>query len=336
MDSIYSIINHLYNNAFQKIDCFLGTTFPKPTIISLWPTVRCNSKCKMCLSASKMYKYKAEMSTEQIKKLITELKKWLGPYTLSIGGGEPTLRKDLWEIIRFANNQQIRTILSTNGILITKEDIPKIINSGLKEIRISLDSLNPETYKKVRGVNAQKKVVQTIDLVKEHIKNIRILVNVVITKHNVDEIPDLVKFAGQKKLDSITINAVTLINLDIKKGLKHLWPNQKKVETAIDKAIEYKKNGYPVQNSVRHLKLIKEYYKNPRSIKEKCQAPLILFRIKTMGYAEMCIRSLGNVFNESPKEIWNSQRTKQIRKEMCKCRKSCVILTGYTEGWDQN
>lgn len=250
--------------------------------------------------------------------------------------GEPTLRKDLWEIIRFANNQQIRTILSTNGILITKEDIPKIIDSGLKEIRISVDSLNPETYKKIRGVNAQKKVLQTINLLKKHTKNIRILINMLITKHNVDEIPSLIKFAGQKKLDSITINAVTIINPNLKERVKHLWPNQKKVETTIKKAIEYKKKGYPIQNSVRHLNLIKEYYKNPGSIKEKCQVPLMLFRIKTMGHVEMCRISIGNVLNESPEEIWNSRKTKQIRKELHNCRKSCAILTGYAPDWDRN
>lgn len=328
---IYHTINYLYCYFLGELDNLLGTTFSKPTFIFLSITRRCNSSCKICLlKFFKKSKKKEEMSTEQIKKLITDLRKWLGPYILCIAGGEPTLRKDLWEIIKFANNQKIRTVLSTNGTLITKKDIPKIINSGLKDIRISLDSLNPKTYKKIRGINAQKKVLQTIDLLKKHTKNISVSISMVITKHNVDEIPKLIEFVKQKKLNSITLSPITLTqtillkSTNVKNKFHNLWPDPKQTETIIDQTIKYKKKGYPIANPIRHLELIKQYYKNPNSIDEKCRASQCLF-IASTGYVGICQKKLESVIYKSPKEIWNSKGIKQLRKKLSKCKKSCAI-----------
>jgi len=327
---LHHLINFLNNYFLQKVDRVLGTTYSKPTFIALFLTKECNSKCGMCfLEHDSLEK---EISTEQAKELIVSLKKWLGPFTLTFSGGESTLRRDIWELIAFANGLRIRTALSTNGTTITKKNIPQIMNSNPNDVKISLDSLNPKTYQKIRGINSLKRVLQTIDLLKNNTKNTNVSINIVITKHNIKEIPLLIEFAKQKKLNA-NINALVIINGDAKKELSYLWPSYKKVETIIDRVIEYKKKGYPVSNSFEHLRLIKKYYKNPDSIKEECSSPLRSFMINASGYVTICkTKKVGNVLQKTPKDIWDSKKNKQMRKKLYKCKKNCSIATCNING----
>lgn len=322
---LHHTVNYLYNHYLQRLDRFWGTTFSKPTFVILLLTRRCNSKCKMCQIAYKPFE--EEMSTNQIKNLMLNLKGWLGPFIMKFDGGEPTLRKDVWELISFADSLKIRPMLTTNGTLITKKNIPLLIKSGLKDIKISLDSLNPETYKKIRGKNFHKRVLKTITLLKKHTKNIGISLSITITKHNVNELPELIEFTKQKKLNSIIFCPLISMHSNIKKELCHSWPDPKKVEFAINKVIKYKKKNYPISNSFKHLELIKKYYKNPDSINEKCMSHLLLLKISDAGYMHVCGKRIGNVLEKLPKEIWNSKENKQLLKRLSRCRKNCTMST---------
>lgn len=323
--SISHSINFIYNSLFQNIDYYLGTTFSKPTFVVFRVTEKCNSRCQMCPFHKSN---KKELSTYQIKKILTNLKTWLGPFVLSISGGEPTIRNDIWEIIRFANNLGIKTVLCTNGTLITQKDIPKIINSGIEDIKISLDSLNSYGYQKIRGITANKKVLQTLHLLKEYTKDISISIHTVIIEQNINELIKLIMFTKDQKLNSITFHPIVLPGQehDSKQELNHLWPNTQKINKTINEIIIYKRKGYPISNSTNYLNAIKDYYKNPSSVNKKCTAQISILRIDSKGQAHTCI-PLGNIVNTPPKEIWN----KESRKRLLKCKKSCAIAKCHTK-----
>lgn len=321
------MINFLWNRYTHNLDRFLGTTFSKPNYVFLRLTNRCNSRCKTCKTIQ--LPHKNEMSTDQIKKVITDLKKWLGPFILVFTGGEPTLRKDLWELISFANSLGIRTVLSTNGTLITKKNLHLLAKSGLKDIKISLDTLKSKTYKKIRGKNFSKKVIQTIDLLKGCTKGVSISIHTLITKYNINELPKMIKFVKQKRLNSISLCPVSkIMNGYIQKRFEKIWPNKKSTERIMNKVIRYKKEKYPLRNSLRHLKQIKEYYKNPDTvINERCKFPFDIFYITPAGYVLICGKRLGNVIPTPPADIWKSKEALKRRKELLTCNKNCAILT---------
>jgi Fe-coproporphyrin III synthase len=85
----------------------------KPVVV--WNSVqRCNLHCMHCYSKSENKEYDNELSTEQAKNMINDLASF-GVPVLLFSGGEPLLRKDIFEMAKLASDSGIRPVLSTNG-----------------------------------------------------------------------------------------------------------------------------------------------------------------------------------------------------------------------------
>lgn len=116
--------------------------------LSIGITNRCQLTCEHCLMASYSNSAKEELTTEEIKRLIDKS----GNLTsIQFFGGEPTLRPDLIELIKYASERTIFVILDTNGLLITKEYAERLKDNGLEFLFTSIDSPNPEVHDKGRG-----------------------------------------------------------------------------------------------------------------------------------------------------------------------------------------
>ena len=139
-----------------------GRRFP---YIRLSITDVCNFKCGYCLPDG----YKIDKSdnrtfihTDEIGRLAKALSE-LGVSKIRLTGGEPTVRKDFFEIIRIIkNNSGIKnTVITTNGYRLDKIS-KNIKESGLDGINISIDSLNPETFKIITGHNRLPEILKGI------------------------------------------------------------------------------------------------------------------------------------------------------------------------------
>lgn len=187
------------NHWLTKVDRHFSTNFSKPLVVLLYLTHACNSNCKYCsLSHVKDPK---ELGTEEWKKVLLELRKWLGPFYLNLCGGEPFLRKDLFELIKFSNELGIITDVTTNGSLIDKKKAKEIVRSRLSKIVFSLEGIKRETHDESRQKGQFDKIMAAIDMLKD--KKINITLNTVINKYNLDELPNLVRFTSEKKLNGI-------------------------------------------------------------------------------------------------------------------------------------
>jgi MoaA/NifB/PqqE/SkfB family radical SAM enzyme len=121
----------------------------RPLIASWSITYRCNKKCKYCVVHKRKER---ELGTKQCLRLINILKK-KGTRILTITGGEPTLRRDLPIILRYAKSKGLSLFLNTNGTGFNKE-------LALLVDRVSLSLDGPEsTNDYVRGKGAYRKVV---------------------------------------------------------------------------------------------------------------------------------------------------------------------------------
>lgn len=121
----------------------------KPIVV--WNCTRsCNLKCVHCYSQSECEQYEGEMTTEEGKRLIDSVVAFGAPVIL-FSGGEPLIRKDLFELVPYATAAGIRAVISTNGTLITPEVAARLKDFNLSYVGVSLDGTE-EVNDRFRGV----------------------------------------------------------------------------------------------------------------------------------------------------------------------------------------
>src|SRR4030042_2577021 len=111
---------------------------------------RCNLRCVHCYSGARDRRYEGELDTAEGKALIDDLAGFGVPVIL-FSGGEPLMRPDILELIAHARARGVRSVLSSNGTLITAELARELKGLQLSYVGVSLDGLEP-THDRFRGV----------------------------------------------------------------------------------------------------------------------------------------------------------------------------------------
>ncbi|MET8681272.1 mycofactocin radical SAM maturase [Streptomyces sp. NPDC004647] len=112
-------------------------------------TYACNLSCVHCLSSSGR-RDPRELSTDECKSVIDELQR-MQVFYVNIGGGEPTVRPDFWELVDYATEHQVGVKFSTNGVRITEERARRLAASDYVDVQVSLDGATAEVNDAVRG-----------------------------------------------------------------------------------------------------------------------------------------------------------------------------------------
>jgi GTP 3',8-cyclase len=185
-------------------------------------TPRCNLKCIYCHHEGEVNPEK-EISTEMVVNVARSAAD-LGVRSLKLTGGEPLLRRDLADLI-MQMPRDLNISLTTNGIFLA-EQAKSLADAGLDRVNVSLDSLNPETYRAITGGREGdlEKVLAGIDAAKEAgLEPIKL--NVVVLKKNEAEIRNMIKFSRQKGLILQLIELLDLRDLGISGDIESIEQN---------------------------------------------------------------------------------------------------------------
>lgn len=164
--------------------------------IVVWNTTRsCNLKCLYCYIDAQAKKDKNELTTEQARVMIEDLAGF-GVPVLLFSGGEPFMRPDLFELGEYALSKGLRTVISTNGTLITKEIAKRIKDTGFSYVGISLDGLEATNDKLRKECGAFQKTLQGIRNC--HSYGVRAGLRFTINKHNFKDIPGIFDLIEQE------------------------------------------------------------------------------------------------------------------------------------------
>jgi radical SAM protein with 4Fe4S-binding SPASM domain len=169
----------------------------RPVVV--WNTTRrCNLACIHCYSDSSDKKYPGELSLDEAKRMIADLADFSVPVLL-FSGGEPLLREDLFELIIFAKSLKLRTVISTNGTLITEVIAKKIKEIGVDYVGVSLDGIGKNNDRFRGKTNAFNLAISGIrNLVKVGQKT---GLRFTITRHNYADLSAIFKLAESEKID---------------------------------------------------------------------------------------------------------------------------------------
>jgi mycofactocin biosynthetic radical S-adenosylmethionine protein MftC len=148
-------------------------------------TYGCNLSCIHCLSSSGR-RDPRELSTMECKAVIDELER-LQVFYVNIGGGEPTIRPDFFELIEYCVAHGVGVKFSTNGSQINAAAAKRLSGNDYIDIQISLDGADRETNDAIRGEGSWDMAIRAMDnLAAANFGQFKI--SVVITRHNVDQL----------------------------------------------------------------------------------------------------------------------------------------------------
>lgn len=155
-------------------------------------TYACNLACVHCLSASGR-RDPRELSTRACQDIIDELER-MQVFYVNIGGGEPTVRQDFWELVDYATAHHVGVKFSTNGVRVSAEVAARLAASDYVDVQISLDGATAEVNDAVRGPGSYAMAIRAL----EHLAAAGFAdakISVVATRHNIDQLDDFAELA---------------------------------------------------------------------------------------------------------------------------------------------
>ena len=306
-------------DAFGFFNVYFRLMFGKkskyPVFVYLELSKKCNFHCKFCdiwrISPSK------ELSFLEISNLMHDCKK-MGVKLFHLCGGEPTLHKDLLKIVEEGIKIELPLVLTTNGSMPLKG----LIDAGLKNITMSLDSHKRSVHDMLRGVKCFDKAVESIRLLKEN--KLPVSVNCIIHKENYKELIDYCKFClslGVETINFLPIQKIYPQNFFSKQKKSLYFDGAGDLGDELSKLSKFlDDSGIDSMSSV-FFKHVPDYY-DGNVPKGYCSRGLIVCEVDSYGNVYPCYgnkKVVGNIKEESLSLIWKSKRFENARKSLKDC-----------------
>jgi MoaA/NifB/PqqE/SkfB family radical SAM enzyme len=304
---------------------YLNKNIVGPVNVTVAPSWRCNSFCKMCELAKRPSA--GEMDINEFKRMVDELAD-IGASVFSFFGGEPFVREDIFEMISYVKSKHLITQISTNGIMLSDKNLARrLMETNCDIITFSLDCMDSETYKRIRGVD---KFNETIEGIKNtiHFRNLlrkhsAINVNYVLMDENIDNAMEIIKFIKSLNVDLVTSYPIAEFG-----NLKNYQSKEfdAKLVDLFRKFKKVKGRNKILDISPEYLDYMIERITNKRP-RVKCFAPISDINIDPFGNVFPCMyflgkgKAVGNIRGKSIKEFWYGKRYAELRKELAYCDK---------------
>src|SRR5580704_11012281 len=157
-------------------------------------TYACNLSCVHCLSSSGR-RDPRELSAAECRAVIDELER-MQVFYVNIGGGEPTVRPDFWDLVDYATARHVGVKFSTNGVKISPATARRLAASDYVDVQISLDGATAGVNDAVRGPGSYATALAAMrHLAAAGLAGFKI--SVVVTRQNVSQLDDFQAIAGE-------------------------------------------------------------------------------------------------------------------------------------------
>jgi radical SAM protein with 4Fe4S-binding SPASM domain len=296
-----------------------------PLVMSWNVTRECNMKCNHCYINATEKRLKNELTTQEGKMLMDQIRQVSSPL-LILSGGEPLLRPDIYELINYGSSKGLKMGLGSNGSLIDVTTASKLKVAGIATVSISLDSHIPAQHDEFRGVaDSWEKAVNACKVLRKN--NVLVQVNTTLTQQNYNQIDDIMSLAEEIGVENFHL----FFLVPTGRGTKLTDISPQKYEDMITntfaKVAKHKLNVRP-SCAPQFMRIAKGMGLDMRQWVRGCMAGLNYCRIYPNGDVTPCPYlpiKLGNVREKSFKEIWfNSPIFKALRDPNClkgKCGK---------------
>lgn len=307
------------------------SSLKSPKVVVWNITSRCNLACQHCYFEATPRKETGELNTEEAKSFIKGLAKFSG-VVLLFSGGEPLLRKDIFQLGSFARDNGISPALSTNGTLISDEVSKKIKEAGFSYVGISLDGMekNNDEFRKKQG--AFSKSLAGIKNCKK--QGLKTGLRFTLTKYNFKDLTDIFELAERESIPRLCIYHLVYTGRGDSLRSKDLTYGEKRqaLELIWQKTLNFHKKGLNIEILTvdNHTDGVWIYLKLVRKNPNQARIALELLKIQggnnsgmrigavdNLGnvHADQFLRThpLGNIRNRGFADIWRDKNNSFLK-----------------------
>jgi len=307
-----------------------------PRLLILDITHSCNLHCRIC-DIWKTCPTERDIGITYIKKMLSQAQE-LGIKEIALSGGEPLLRKDIFEIFDYAKSLKIKNIgVLTNGILVKAhlDRLKPYLLDNTISLVISLDSLKQDLHNQIRNSllawQSTMEALHMLSALKKTHPRINFNVITIILSQNLEELSELANFVKSLNANSLQFQALLPNNLKMAERKKSIfWVPEERLPIlaiAIDELIALKKgNPLFIKNSIENLSLIKKYYRGTLiSDDTECLSAHKTILVSNQGTYTTCFSSYGDIQTQDLKDVLNSRKITQAQKEVKNCSWPCLL-----------
>lgn len=297
----------------------------KPHHVQWLITRKCNYRCRGCNIWQEQDQN--ELTAEEIKRGLDIIKK-LGVIEIVFSGGDPLLRDDAEEIIKYASRNFVTTVYDNGSMAVKKIEALRDVDFAA----ISIDSLDETKNDHIKGVSgAWTKAMDAVETL--HNEGINVCVTPTISQLNLNEIVDITNYFSQKEVPlwyclysydmSVEANQNQLFRIG-KENNEFVITDKEAMVKLCNSLIEMKKKNDKILMTTKLLKALRDLYREDRRT-WNCRALQNFFVIDHRGRIAGChVHNFAASVFDLPK-IWKSEGFKTLRGTYRKCAQ-CTYL----------
>lgn len=304
-----------------------------PPCLFVEVTNRCNLTCPTCqLGTDQAYKgyNKADLTFEQFKKIIDQIPSLV--YVTLQGVGEPLLNKDIVKMIKYCSDKGISTYINTNGTILTENKSQELIDSGLCNLSISVNSFDEKVFSDTRSGASIKKITENVKRFIEikrqkNLKKPIVSFRAILMKETEPHMEELIFKSDELGIDVLYIQLFMSVIAD--KSLCESSLNKEEITNFTKNLEKWKKQV--------KLQIITESFGNSSNNLGQCKLPWFSPNVTAEGFVTPCctisnpsILNMGNIFEIPFERIWNSEKFVSFREGFYKKQpKECIGCQSY-------
>jgi MoaA/NifB/PqqE/SkfB family radical SAM enzyme len=310
-----------------------ATPLASPTEAYFEVANRCNSKCATCPLTFGPHEDAHHLTLAEFGSLVDQLPA-LQRAVLQ-GVGEPLLNRELASMVAYLKSRGVYVAFNTNAALLTRRRQVELVESGLDELRVSLDASTPETYLRIRGIPAFERVVANVaEMVRTRhdmgAANPRLSFWVTALRENLAELPGVVDIAARVGVEEVYLQRLTFWGQGLATAEQSVYQDAPVDLEAILSEAEQRAAMHGIQLrgaggvSPRHGLIERSSGSEPW---RGCSRPLRLAYITAQGTALPCCIApftgapyesyvLGDYLNEGIAAVWSGERYRRFRERL--------------------
>ncbi len=324
---------HTQNAAAEELYLHTGYDNTKPVTFYGLVNERCNVKCRYC-EYWRLKHYVDEMSIEQWKTALISIKDFVGQFSINFSGGEPFIKPGFVDLLAWCNRNNISAGVTTNGSALTKRNAAAVAASNPFNVNVSVDAPNAEVHDYLRGYpglfDKLSDGIRYVLAERDHQgKKFPVNIKPTVNSKNFRLMPELINWAMDMGVSCVIMQPMDRWTAETYDELWIEEPDLPEFERVVDRLIEMQRAGAPLVTPPTILRLFPDHFRNKKAPKEvmPCRVGLRDFFIRTDGQVQVCVHypPIGNIREQSAREIWYGPKAQEIRQQTVACERLCLI-----------